>query len=510
MKRTNVDGAAGNPFKTGGIVTGRNFIGRGQIVKSCLARLRAGNSLALCGLPRIGKSSLAHKLINELGNSTEKKLLAAFEILGERTSFFELWRCVALGLEKELEKSGQMTPGQRQFLTDIMEAGENYEKLSMAVPALFKDLAKGGLKTILVLDEFDSVKRVFGPGPETLHRNFQFLRGLATDPDNGLALIIVSRRSLEKLETAASGGSVLHLAVDPRMVIGFDGRERAAFQTYAKECGLELSEAEWAMVEHQAGRSPFMLSKVAAALFEAEEGREVKSILKECAAEHFHYFRELIKLMREDGGNTLEHMFQIFFDTHHGLTQNQINELVLQGYIWKANDRIETLSKFFEEYLCQETRHELEKGFWPLYTESLKRLRQTVKRKYEEKYGQKWEEALIEEAKQKAADPKKYFVNRGTLKQYLDQQGKGGASRDDFIERLLFLDFMNIILNYWDDYFHKIFTSLTPAEIKSNFQAMQEARNCITHVKTIPESKMKSGLQAFKKILNALKAGADV
>ena len=493
-----------SPFETGAVVTGEKFIGRHELVKKCMRRLKGGNSVALRGIPRIGKTSLARRLL-ESGNWPEKNVIRVYVDLEGCASFFHFWRDVAIELKNAY--AGENIDSNLQNLFHAVEAaGDDYEKINRAVKAVLMHSQKKGIHTILCIDEFDSVVRIFGDSTQTASVcYYQFLRELITNRYlYGLSCIILLRRSLFILTKNAEGVSQFTNAIETIPVHGFDDGEMTAFREYAAKHGLALSAEDWAVLVEQAGRSPFMLSKSAAALLDRESGNSVQQTLKSYEAAHYDYFKDLLKYLQEDNNKDLRRMIQLFIGPKYNLNQNDINELIHSGYIkliaTNGREAYETLSERFQQYLAEETRQGLDLEIWPLLEVTHKNLRNTIEAKMYAKYGDKWEDELLQKAQSKTAG-NQYFLDLKKIKMFWHPPQR-------LIDVISFLELMNIIIEYRGDLFTDVFDGWSIKDIKNNFKPVHDARKPLAHFDghLLTNLEVEEADLACKKILEGLNA----
>jgi len=362
----------------------------------------------------------------------------------------------------------------------------------------------GGIRTLLMLDEFDLVVKVFGDNQETRRTRIMFLRTLA-EPNSGVTFIIVSRRKLEKIESSACDGSTFHQSIHTEKLIGFSDKEQALFRNYMDENGIKLDDTEWQLLTGHAGRSPFMLSKAAEALFFAGNEQSVKEVLADFEKEHIEYFRDLLAWIRNDG-DCIKHMVQIFIGPKYGLTEYGIDELKLYGYIWqeRGNDRYETISPLFEHYLKSEVRRDSTLDFWPLASSTENQLRNLIANRLHKHFGEDWEKELKEEAQRKVderkTNPKVFFIDIGRTEKYKTNRG----------ERLLdmcnFMEYYNVIAHYREDCFSDIWDAAKIIELKQCCLKICNARNPFAHSNNhlLTNIEIKEADLACEKILESI------
>lgn len=185
-----------NPFADyGTIVHGDRFIGRKEAILKIEKRVLGmtyGN-LAIVGLPRVGKSSLAwHAIIDRREELEKINTIPIFYEVGSCTDSESFFRGMVYMLYDEL-----VIKCNDKKCLDILSNIEQALKVSYekaAVQRFFKIIKRFGYKTIFIFDEFDSVQGFFSKA------DFQFLRELSYNPDTHLCLVTCSRKSIEDIE----------------------------------------------------------------------------------------------------------------------------------------------------------------------------------------------------------------------------------------------------------------------------------------------------------------------
>lgn len=194
-----------NPFSGyGGIVFGERFIGREEALRQLNQRVLGDNygNLAIIGLPRIGKSSLAWQGIMEHRDELiDSKCIPIFMEVGSCSSPKEFFtRLIELSFEEfELNFNDY-----RSFPL-ISKCVENLrcEYSSELVQKYFRILKREKIKSIFVLDEFDRVRSFFNVA------DFQLVRELSYNPNTKICLVPTARKSIADIE--AKDGAISNL-----------------------------------------------------------------------------------------------------------------------------------------------------------------------------------------------------------------------------------------------------------------------------------------------------------
>ena len=391
------------------------------------------------------------------------------------------------------------------LLERVENVGDKYENIKDAVEKLFAYQCRHGMRVIICIDEFDSVARVFSASSGDPLSYFMFFRTLMTNArEYGLSFIIVSRRSLASLESKADGGSTFDGAIETLPVRGFGDKELSEFREYAAKHGLKLSDIEWNMVIEQSGRSPFMLSKTADMLLDAEQSTNIEVLLHEYEPTHYPYFDLLLELMSENERKDLKSMIKLFVGPQYDLNANDINELKHAGYLWQEKDNapFETISSRFQQYLVKKTRNTLDLDIWPLLTETEKLMRDFIETKLRGLFEDDWEKELMIEAEKQAAE-KKNFISTEKIEIY--QAGKAKVNR--LIDTLSFLEYQKIIQKYYDS-FKVNFGGIGFDKFRKYTEKLYQVRNPFAHSNgnLLSNLEVQEADLACKKLINLLSA----
>ena len=260
----NSDFTGADPFVVGPPVQPGKFVDRGSELRSILGRLlNQGQSTAIVGQPRIGKTSLLLKLEDELkrmdhfGDGLRWLIVSRLDLQyfddSETPSSF--WDKVLRPLRERLGKDATA----RRLLKVL--ALEGYSRDSLK--SLFDYLKEQG-RLVLLLDEFDSLlsKRHF--------QDFSFFAKFhVLDAYPSFAYVTASRLSLEELtrrckELRGAGGSE---PFNTLIQIQLGGFSLEAANTLLDWADKALSIDDRHFIHRAAGSSPYLLQAMASALF---------------------------------------------------------------------------------------------------------------------------------------------------------------------------------------------------------------------------------------------------
>ena len=190
-----------NPYADfGGTVTETRFIGREAELRTIASRVfGAGGygSIAVIGLPRVGKSSLVSEAIRRAdARSGALRTVVVRANVGEFASIGELFRRLiedlAEGIESQSLGNHEIDRRMNQALAlEVLDFG--------AVCSVFRSLRRAEVRPVCVLDEFDAGRRLFKETPQCFH----WLRELSSTPAFKAALVIIAKRRLQEVARLA-------------------------------------------------------------------------------------------------------------------------------------------------------------------------------------------------------------------------------------------------------------------------------------------------------------------
>jgi hypothetical protein len=264
------EGSTIHPFIYGRPVRSREFFDRNDSLRTVFNRLRHAESTALIGEPHIGKSSMLLKIAEEktcrdyLGEELAGVSFCTIDLhpISSQYSPESFW---GEALE-ELEIS-DIPDCIRQILNFARE--RNYSRRSLE--RLFNQLGQQERKLVLLLDEFDRLLSHAGFRESNF---FPLLRSLSTRT-GGLVAIPASRLTVAEMNDRSRGlletGSPYFNNIIEEKLGPFTGE--TIDQLLAQAPDLIFPE-DRKVIDHVAGRHPFLVQAIAAALAEEEPSPE--------------------------------------------------------------------------------------------------------------------------------------------------------------------------------------------------------------------------------------------
>ena len=381
-----------NPYADfGGTVTGTRFVGRERELGTIASRIFGGGgfgSIAVVGLPRIGKTSLISEAVRRARDRPIwRRTVVVRSNVGAADSVDSLFRFLIEDLadcvhEREL----------RDDLVDkrIADALASPVVGFSMVRAVFRALRRADIRAICVLDEFDAGRRVFEDTPQCFH----WLRELCSNPDFKAAVVLVAKRRLQDVARLAGHESdywanvLMTLPLKPLP----EGDVREYFSRLDAE-GVGLNDAERTEVLALCGGHPYLLDAFAYHAWDHVEqgGRiSVEWIETTCGMLLRDYFEQVSTVL--DDGPMLSKAVQVFVGPQWDVTSADADALCELGVALRDEEGVlRGFSRTFEEYLRIVGRNI---DIWPLWRETERVLRDALEKHLERAFGAGWPDAL--------------------------------------------------------------------------------------------------------------------
>ena len=194
-----------NPYADfGTTITEDRFVGRERELRTITSRIfgeRSFGSIAVVGLPRIGKTSLVSEAVRRAeALPIGRRLVVVRSNVGEPGSVGELFRTLIEELAEEIRCRGLDDALVNRQMTEVLASPEID---FIRVRAVFRSLRRADIRPVWVLDEFDAGRRLFEGTPQFFH----WLRELCSNPQFKAAVVIVAKRRLQDVARLAGRDS---------------------------------------------------------------------------------------------------------------------------------------------------------------------------------------------------------------------------------------------------------------------------------------------------------------
>ena len=382
-----------NPYADyGKIVRGERFIGRKNIItviESRIVRPTNPANLAIIGVHRIGKSSLAYKtIIEQKDKFISQRILPIWMNLSSYDQSLQFFRSLVDECVNEMEDLNWLTAEIQHSADRVLKAEDPWNQIRR----FFKKTQEAGYGTIFILDEFDHARHLFEG--ETA---FQCLRELADYPDYRLSLVLTSRRNIREIERSAGSSSPFHNIFQVQRLGMFNDEDLEIYFSLFSSTEIQMTDADRERILFYCGAHPYLLEMLGCEIVEMLRQNEQVDIDKAANAilqSVFEHYDDMIRLLRED--ETLNKLLQILFGPVIDVKQTDVTELQNYGLIKSTeNGTYVAYSEHFHDYLkLHERSTEFAADLWPIWRDTEKALREVITTTMFKVHGNQWIERL--------------------------------------------------------------------------------------------------------------------
>ena len=266
-----------NPFFYGTPVDKKQFFNRRKILRTVVNRLvNRGQSTAIIGEPRLGKSSLLMYLSepdnyeNLYGKHNQKIFFSLIDIqmLGGEFTQAHFWEEALAPIAEEITQNNLSDSVAKHY--NICQAN-NFGTFTLE--KLFQQINKDKLRLVLLIDEFDLI----------LHHPilnsaefFGSLRALASRSRGALAVVISSRQSLTTLNKETqkfnpTGSPYFNIFAEANL----EAFPKKDIKELLNLAGDHFHEKDKQFIISVAGGHPYLLQATASAMWEEKEGNDI-------------------------------------------------------------------------------------------------------------------------------------------------------------------------------------------------------------------------------------------
>lgn len=380
-----------NPYADFGCtVTGQRFIGRENALRTIDGRVfgpRGFGSIAVVGLPRVGKTSLVSEAIRRaVSNARGRNVVVARVDVGVFDSADGLLRCLVEELAEGMRSAELGNELTERRMNDVLKSATiNFG----AVRSVFKSLQQAEVRPVWVLDEFDAGRRVFKDTP----RFFHWLRELCSNPEFKAAIVLVAKRRLQDISRFAGYESNYWANVLMTLPLkSFSEDEVATFFSELEKEGILLGEAERREVLTLTGGHPYLLDAFGYHAWEQFDHRreigveQIESICGNLAREYHDQATEVL-----GDGPMLSKLVQVLVGPQWDVTREDVSALCEIGVLREECGILRGYSSAFEDHL---RIVELGIDIWSLWRDTERALRDVLEGSLKGKFGVEWPTAL--------------------------------------------------------------------------------------------------------------------
>lgn len=481
-----------NPFADyGKIIYGERFIGRKDEIRTInqrvLGREKYGN-LAIMGLPRIGKSSLAwHSIMEKKEQLMKTNTIPIFVAVGNCKSSRAFFKTLASMFKDEIdfqcddEKTFQIIDKvYRQLSTE-----ENDVDFFLTLQKFFKFSKRLGYKVIYILDEFDSVQNIFKVA------DFQTLRELSTNPDTDICLVTCSRKTIKEIEAIDGGISNFYNTFKDIRLGMYNDEDINIYWEWVKS-NVEIKEDYIQKAEFYVGRHPFLLDFYNNHRFINEQSDDENNIISSLRLELLNQFATIQDTLKNE--KLLDKAVQLVVGPVYDVDRISEERLLkfnfikivdnekkmsVLGRMMGASYQGKTYTCFSDYFTNVLERSVIEDiDYWPIWKETEKMVRGLIKIYIKEKYGSDWENAIEAEY----GNSQGWLSSFNLLKSTREKTFKlFPEASHDLVDYTLTRDMFNVFINVaWKDWFYRVF-GVDKKTWSSKFNFLAEIRNPMAH-----------------------------
>lgn len=482
-----------NPFADyGSIVHGSRFVGRKKELNTIKQRVLGQNygNLAIMGLPRIGKSSLAWQGIMEIKEDLLKmKTIPVFFQTGSCEDALSFFRQMVSLLNDEMlfvcQDERYLKFGEA-ILKSIRE-DDDLTDFTIAIQKYFKLIKRLGFKVIYILDEFDSVQSFFTVA------NFQMLRELSYNPETKICLVTCSRKTIQEIEAKNGAISNFYGTFSEIRLGMYDEESIKNYWDRVSEFFVPFEDYKQ-MAYFFVGNHPFLLDYFNDFCIQRDliQTADEAAILEEIRLNLLNHFNTIQDTLSNE--DLLNKAIQLVLGPAHDVTKIEEEKLLKYNFLKIVDDEEKfnilgrlmgstyqgksytCFSDFFTNVFEQNFIADID--YWPLWTETEKSVRNLIKIYVEEVFGNDWENAIQAKFGGNSSWADRFNALKRTRTS--NQRLFPGAS-ENLIDYTLTRDMYDIFMSVaWRDWFGDVF-SADKKQWSAIFGYLADIRNPMAH-----------------------------
>ena len=476
----------------GGIVFGPRFVGRTNELHQIEQRVMGptyGN-MAIMGLPRIGKSSLAWQAImTKKDILLEDKTIPIFFQVGSCISSEAFYKQLVNYVHDELElvcEDERYEKYSSKILNDLQYAIDK----SLIIPLVqkyFKLVKRLGFKIIYILDEFDSVQSIFSVS------DFQTLRELSTKPDTKICIVTCSRKTIQEIESKDGAISNFY-GTFSEIRLGMFSKDDMVQYWKRLSVGQNISDDYKNYVEFCVGRHPYLLDMCNDYSFRNNIFFTNINDVEEIRIQLWHQFKTIQDTLSNEG--LLDKAIQLVLGPAYNVTKLEEERLLKFQFIKKTDneEKLEVLGRLTgpsadergKTYMCFsdyftiyfDHGHWESIDYWPLWTATEKAIRRIIKTYVKSQYSEDWETEIFA----KFGNSQNWTNQFNSIKSVREKWRKAFPSASsNLIDYTMSREMYRVFMApAWKDWFQKIFVG-DKKVWAAKFEFLADIRNPMAH-----------------------------
>ena len=398
-----------NPFADfGSIVSGERFVGRKKELKQISDRVlgKTYGNLAIMGLPRIGKSSLAwQSIMPQKQDLVKAYTIPIFLSIAKCKDGNSLFKAMINSLHDEMDFICDDVRYQKfsaKILDSLKESLDSAD-FSSCVQKYFKLIRNLGYKIIYILDEFDNAQYILNIA------DFQLLRELSYNPDYKLCYVTTTRKTLQEIE--ANNGSISNFyGIFQDLRLGLFNDNDIVDYWKRVEGVYSPTDNFKNQIKLYVGNHPFFLDIVNSYCFSQNVNNLTDfSQLEELKIDIWNQFKEIEKTLERDG--ILDTAKQLVLGPVYDVVKVKEEKLLRYSFLQRVDNQVKIdylgrligssfegksyvcFSQYFTQYFEQEHINDVD--YWPLWGHTEKKCRAIINRYVSESFSSDWENEIV-------------------------------------------------------------------------------------------------------------------
>lgn len=193
-----------------------------------------------------------------------------------------------------------------------------------------------------------------------------------------------------ELESSADISTLANILGKPIYVKGYNEEELEEYYSRNELYGVSITDEDKAKVLEITGAQPYWLDILMYHYVENEgRNKDFESLFNENSGVLYNEYERLMSLLDEQ--HLLNKLYQIVIGPAYDYTKADVQKLYDYGLIGIENKQATLQSKKLLEYMRMK---EATFDFYPLWNKTERRMRNLLKYKLKEKYGEKWEDDI--------------------------------------------------------------------------------------------------------------------
>lgn len=429
-----------NPYSGyGKPVVGERLVGREHLASLITERLQAGSNIAIIGQPRIGKSSIAKEAVRRL-RQQDKSLPIVWLPISTFPSSVELFNKLLDEIIEFLDGLSINPPTDFHRKVISLPSNNSWEAFYRCYRGLSL-LCLAGIKTIIVLDEFDGI-RLWSDARESILR----FREMVHDSEKtGTTGVFISRRPLSPLELSITDISTLNGICETRYICPLDLNGLRSMFARAGDKQVLFNENE--ILEYSGGH-PFLAEILLCHIYDLNSSTEG---INQSIPEIFAHYKGLQKFLSDL--DLFDQLLQATIGPRWSMRIESVEQLIAYGLMVKSDSEkigYHGWSEHFQSYLEKSSRDNpaLDTKTGELWHQTESALRDFIENVYFSAFGDNWMEIILNRHKSVKAI---FEPPRESPEKIRDKEKKnfGNGASDRLLDYMYPMDYWTLINAEW-------------------------------------------------------------